>query len=568
MTIRIGSGLLRRLVERDLQRIFFAHGIPNHSAALRPSKRPELSDFQCNGLLSYAATVGMNPRELGAQLRPELNESDKFDCTIDGPGFLNFAICDDTLVEELAKLGEEPNWALQSDAGGRTVFLDFGGPNVAKELHVGHLRSALIGQSLANIMRRNGYTVIADVHLGDWGLPMGLTIAQIESEDISRFDASDLGAIYAAASQRSKTDPEFLAKAREVTAKLQAGDEQRLQLWNKMLQVSITSIKQTYDCLGVSFDQWNGESSYRQTIPKIIEAAKLAGLAQCSDGALIVPSRDKTIPPLILRTSAGAVGYATTDIAALSTRVSTFVPDEILYVVDKRQSLHFEQVFDVSRRLGIVGACHVEHVAFGTVNGSDGRPFKTRDGQVMRLRDLIHLMVDGASVRLADRPNVSDPDGVSWCVALAALKYGELSHDRNSNYVFDPDQFLAFEGNTGPYLLYSSVRVNTLLARASDVGKRPGSITELGDGGRKIAILLDGYGESLDRTIEQRKPSILAAHLYALANEINSFYQRNPILAGNVTTKAAESFLAILSIANSQLRDGLHLLGIQVPEQM
>lgn len=563
-----GNGLFKGEIDQKIRSTFAKLGIPQGLASSIQSRRPELSDFQCNGLLAHASSDEISAHALAESAIRELGKNNNFDVAVDGPGFLNFCLHDNVLAGAVSDRLGKSDWHVSTTAIRRTIFLDYGGPNVAKELHVGHLRSALIGQTLANVFRLLGYRVVTDVHLGDWGLQMGLTIAQIETDGLIEFSAKDLGNIYSSASKRSKIDPEFLDRARAITTKLQSGDKQITALWERIVTLSVSSVRKTYDRLGVSFDQWNGESRYQPLVPEVIEIAQAKGITELSDGALIVRAEKDDAPPLILRNSAGAVGYAATDLAALSARVAEHLPDEVLYIVDKRQKLHFEQVFSVSERTGLLGNSHVEHVPFGTVDGPGGRPFKTRDGHVMRLDDLLDMMTQKARERVQNRAQIDDIDSVSALVAQAAVKYGELSHDRASNYVFEPDRFLAFEGNTGPYLLYTSVRTGSLLARAAESGIAPGPISTLGNGGRQIVLRLDAYGDVLGRVLEKRRPSLLAAHLYSLANEMNGFYHQNHVLARGVNTDEAESYLTILQVADTQLRAGLQILGIQVPEQM
>lgn len=563
-----GNGFFKGTIDQKIESAFAKLGISGNLARSIQSRRPELSDFQCNGLLAHANTNGFSAFTLAETAIQELGKNSGFDVAVAGPGFLNFCLHDNVLAQVVSNRISKSDWCVPRTSVRHTIFLDYGGPNVAKELHVGHLRSALIGQTLTNIFRLFGYRVVTDVHLGDWGLQMGLTMAQIETDGLTELNAKILGNIYSSASKRAKTDTEFLNRARAITAKLQAGDEQITTQWEQIVTLSVSSVRETYDRLGVSFDQWNGESHYQPLIPEVIAAAQAKGVTEFSDGALIVRAEKGEIPPLILRNSAGAVGYAATDLAALSARVEEHMPDEILYVVDKRQKLHFEQVFSVSKRTGLLGDCIVEHVPFGTVNGPGGRPFKTRDGHVMRLDDLLNLMTQKARERIQSRSHIEDIDTVSWLVAQAAIKYGELSHDRASNYVFDPDRFLAFEGNTGPYLLYTSVRTTSLLTRAAESGIAPCPISTLGNGGRQIVLRLDSYGDVLRRVLEKRRPSLLASHLYGLANAMNVFYQQNQVLARSVQPDEAGSYLTILQVAETQLRAGLQILGIQVPKQM
>ncbi|MDJ0823594.1 MAG: arginine--tRNA ligase [Paracoccaceae bacterium] len=461
----------------------------------------------------------------------------------------------------------------------QTFLLDYGGANLAKDMHVGHLRAAIVGQALNALMSFAGHKTISDVHLGDWGLQLGQLISQIadvrpellSGDAEASFTMDDLQVWYPTASARSKEDEAFRERARHATAELQAGNPVYMRLWQQISDVSSRSLQRDYGRLGVYFDQWYGESRYQSMLDGIVEELLADGTAVVDDGAVVIHlPEEMKLPPLMVRNSNGGFGYGATDLATIKDRVTIDDPDTILYVVDARQKMHFRQVFQAAEQCGYLDGTGVEHIAFGTVNGTDGKPFKTREGGVMRLHDLMETMKGAARARLDEGGSVADAlrDGVAEQIAIAAIKFGELNHDRESNYVFDMDQFLRFEGKTGPYIQYTCVRIGSLFAKAEEAGFTPGEITDLGDGGRDLILCLSDLPQQVARAVEQRKPSVLANHAYRLANATNTFYQANRILGGDASDAARQSYLTLLQAAIRQLTVCLDILGIAIPEQM
>ncbi|WP_299407126.1 arginine--tRNA ligase [uncultured Roseobacter sp.] len=570
------TSLLRR-IDAICRDAFGAAGYDPASGEVRLSDRPDLADFQCSGLLRVAKQHKLNPQIAADAVMGHLADNDLFSVEFARPGFLNFTVSDASLIAQVARALDDPEAFLRRNDDPQRFLLDYGGPNLAKEMHVGHLRSCIVGQALKTVLSFAGHHTISDVHLGDWGLQMGQLISQIADERPQLLQGegtlamADLQEWYPRASARSKDDTAFRERARSATAMLQAGKPEYVALWQKVVETSNACLQRDYGRLGVSFDQWYGESRYQAALDGLVARLVEEGKAEPSDGAIVVhlPEAEK-LPPLILRNSNGGYGYGATDLATIEDRIEQDHPDIILYVVDARQKMHFRQVFGAADQCGILGDTRAEHIPFGTVNGTDGKPFKTRAGGVMRLHDLLETMNRAARDRLEAAGSVPTEDhaAVAEDIAVAAIKFGELSHDRESNYVFDIDQFLQFEGKTGPYIQYSCVRVRTLLENAAKDGLQPGAPTTMGTGGRELVLCLDEFAAQLNRTIEARKPSFLANHVYKLANRTNSFYQANRVLSEGVAPAAAASHLALLRVAMQQIELCLRLLGINVPKAM
>ena len=552
-------------------------GFERKFGAVRVSDRPDLADFQCNGALAVAKSRKMNPMEAAEQILAHLDQPALFSVELVKPGFLNFKASDGALAALAEKVAADPRSLAPVTDEPQHILLDYGGPNLAKEMHVGHLRSSIVGHALNTLMRFAGHRTTSDVHLGDWGLQIGQLISQIEDDRPEllagggAFDMSDLQVWYPRASARSKEDEAFKERARTATAKLQAGDEDYLALWRRIAEVSSQSLQRDFGRLGVFFDLWYGESRYQPMLGDIVERLRKDGVAEIDDGAVVIrlPDEEK-LPPLILRNSNGGYGYGATDMATIYDRVSDDRPDVMLYVVDARQKAHFRQVFGSAKRAGYLDGVAAEHIAFGTVNGTDGKPFKTRAGGVMRMHDLLETMSESALKRL-NEAGATSPEKrarIAEEIAIAAIRYGELSHDREKNYVFDMDQFLQFEGATGPYIQYTCVRVRSLMARAAAVGKTPGAISELGGAGRDLALCLDELPTQVERAIKARKPNLIANHAFKLANRTNSFYQANRIIDDSVSGERAASHLGLLDAATRQLALCLDLLGIAIPDEM
>ncbi|MEM9840373.1 MAG: arginine--tRNA ligase [Pseudomonadota bacterium] len=571
---------------------FAAQGLDAALGEVRVSDRPDLAPFQCNRALAAAKAAKQNPRQLAEGIKAKLDEDPAFEAvTLAGPGFLNLTPTQAYLEDVLAELVADPHGgAWQVDAAEK-VILDYGGPNVAKPLHVGHLRSAIIGQALKQIMRRAGDDAVGDIHLGDWGLQMGQLIAEIQRRqpDLPYFDAdvtsgyptespvtvAELAEIYPAASTACKEDPARMAQAQAATAKLQAGRPGYRALWQHFVDVSQKALESDYAALGVQFELWRGEASVDPLIPVTVDRLRDRELLEESDGAQVVhvarETDKKEIPPLLMLKSNGSVGYGSTDLATLVERSEEGF-DRCIYVVDKRQSEHFVQVFRAAEKLGLYAEDRMEHAGFGTMNGKDGKPFKTREGGVLRLSDLMAMVVDKAEERV--RENRGDDTGgdlqsIAQMVGLAALKFADLSNPRTTDYIFDLDRFVAFEGKTGPYLLYAVVRMRSVLEKAdikSDAAIRA-PITLTTDAERELAMTLLGYADAHHGAYRKRMPHILCEHAYSVAQAFSKFYASCRI-ADEEDAAVRSSRLALASVTMSQLSDSLAQLGIAVPDKM
>jgi arginyl-tRNA synthetase len=476
----------------------------------------------------------------------------------------------------------------------QVTVIDFGGANVAKPMHVGHLRSAVIGDTLQRMLRFAGDTVISDVHLGDWGLQMGHLVTELEDEQpgLVYFDAAysgpypaespvtidDLGRLYPQASNKAKADEARNERSQKAVAEMQAGRAGYRALLRHFIDVSVEALKKDYGFLNVSFDLWKGESDVDHLIPGLVERFKAAGLAEMSDGAWIVhvarESDKKEMPPVMLVNSRGGTGYHTTDLATIEDRMTSLTPapERMLYVVDQRQALHFEQVYRAAGMLGLIEESRLEHIGFGTVNGTDGKPFKTREGGVLRLADLQAMALEEADKKLsaANLPADMGADeraDVAKKVAVAALRFSDLMNTRTTNYVFDLERFTSFEGKTGPYLMYAAVRVKSVLRKAAEAGHAPGKVAVSEESERALVLQLDGFGAALLGAREKRMPHILCEHLYSLAQAFSAFYAALPIAAEADAARRA-SRLALADAVRHQLETGLDLLGITVPERM
>ncbi|HSJ27052.1 MAG TPA: arginine--tRNA ligase [Acidimicrobiia bacterium] len=557
-----------------------------------PSQRPELAQFQCNGAMAGAKQAGRNPRDIAAEVVATVGGDPRIaSLDIAGPGFINITVTDAALTEAVESMRSDDRLGVAPPAEKRKVIVDHGGPNVAKSLHVGHLRPAIIGQALKRIMAFAGYDALGDVHLGDWGTPMGQLIAELErrNPDWNYFDAAyegpyasdspvtvdELEELYPTASQRAKDDPDFADAARRATFELQDGRPGYRALWGHFRRVSVESMRAIYDELGVTFELWLGEASVHERIAPMIERMRATGAVTESQGALIVevshPDDKTEIPPLMLVKSDGAYTYGTTDVATIDERAEAGT-DEVIYVVDQRQSLHFEQVFRAARRGGVAPAgMLLEHTGFGTVNGADGKPMRTRDGNLPRLHDLVGDVVRRAGERMDERDlardhPVDERARIAWMVGVAALKFGDLSNHRASNYVFDLDRFTSFEGKTGPYLLYASVRIGSILRRTEQ--EQIGPVSRLtGQPDRALALLLTRFPEVVDRTIALRAPNHLAEYCYELSQVFNRFYEECHILS-EPDPELRASWLAVAELTRQTLVTGLDLLGIDVPDRM
>ena len=581
---------------------FLQAGYASKYGEVQYSDRPDISQFQCNGALAAAKHYKKNPKDIAAQVVTLLQQQTQFaQVFVAGAGFINLICRDEFLAQQLNQLTEHEFSALKA-AQPCKIVLDYGGPNIAKPMHVGHLRSAIIGESLKRLARFLGHQVWADVHLGDWGLQMGMVIAELKLRypEMYYFQADLLHdspglqnglqktpmenlislelleSIYPIASQKSKTDPEFLEQARETTYQLQAGHAGYTLLWRHFVDISIAGLKQDYQGLDVTFDLWYGESHAHPYIAELVKDLQTRGIAYVSDGAWVIDVQtdqdSAPLPPLILLKSDGAVLYSTTDLATIWQRQQDFQPDFIWYVVDNRQGDHFKQVFRTAQKAAIVPAVvSLEHIGFGTMNGSDGKPFKTRAGGVMKLRDLLAMMIDKAtekmdSMELSQTYAESEKKQIAAMVAIAALKFGDLVNHRTKDYVFDLDKFTSFEGRTGPYVIYSAVRAHSILNKAQaevfDVLMSPASEQE-----RVLWIKLLQYADVLGNAFDHRAPNILCEYLYELASVFNQFYRDHIILKENNAAQRA-SWLRLVQMFFAVMSHGLGLLGIKIPTRM
>ena len=554
------------------------------------SNRPDLCEYQCNGALAAAKQYHKAPIQIANAVLDALGENELFSSAeAVMPGFLNLKISEDYLASYLREMAQAPHYGAQDDPAACTIVLDYGGPNVAKPLHVGHLRSAIIGESLKRIYRFFGNHVIGDIHLGDWGLQMGLIMAQLQDEKPglpyfdpdytgeypaeAPFTISELEEIYPTASARSKEDEPFAARAHEITFAVQQRRPGYYALWRHIMQVSVADLRKNYDNLNVSFDVWKGESDAQPYIPPMLEKLKAEGVLVESEGALVVPVAEegdrKELPPCILVKSDGATLYATTDLATIVQRMEDYHPGKLLYLTDKRQSLHFEQVFRTARKGHLVPPeTELQHIGFGTMNGKDGKPFKTRAGGVMRLETLISDIVTYVTDKIRENQTVPEDelDATARCIAIAALKYGDLSNLATKDYIFDLERFAAFEGNTGPYLLYTIVRIKSILNRCGGEGDWAMAPAD-SESAKALQLELVQMPDALQMAYRDSAPNVICAYAYELAGAVNRFYHETRILAEPDKQKQA-GYLALIRLARRALEECIDLLGFSAPDRM
>ena len=575
----------------DLSRVagdaFAAEGLDEAFGQVQVSDRPDLAQFQCNGALAAAKQAKSNPRAIAEKVAARLKSDPRFaKVEIAGPGFINLDLTDAALDARIAA-PETP-----AAPNGKTVLIDFGGPNVAKPMHVGHLRSSVIGDCLQRLFRANGWQVVSDIHLGDWGLQMGQLISEVEIKGVAPiyFDAGfkgpypeqspvtmeDLEELYPAASAACKADPARLEAARRATVELQDGRPGYRALWRHFVAVSELGLEREFASLGVKFDLWKGESSVHDLIAPMLEDLKARGLAEMNDGALvIVVARDddkKPMPPLLLVKSDGGVLYGTTDMATVIERRREQDPDLVLYVVDHRQHGHFEQVFRAAQKAGLNGKAHLEHVGYGTMNGADGKPFKTRAGGVMKLYDLIAMAVVEAKSRLAEQGLGSDysaeeREAIAMQVAIATIKFADLSNHRTTDYVFDLERFSKFEGKTGPYLQYAAVRIQSILRKARDEGHAIGIPAVRSPEERSLVLQLLSLSDVLLAAEQKRAPNIVCDYAFTLAQNFSRFYAAHHILSESDAELRGHR-LGLCARVLAVMTRTLELLGIGVPERM
>lgn len=596
-----------------LGQVFESEGLDKSFGRVIVSDRPDLAQFQCNGAMAAAKPAKKNPRDVATKIVEKLKENKTFsEIDIAGPGFINLTLTDEALKNHIAALVNDKRCGVEQIAHGENVVLDYGGPNVAKAMHVGHLRSSIIGDSIRRILKFAGYNTIGDIHMGDWGTMMGMVISEIEimHPDWVYFDKNytgdypsespvtieDLAIIYPKASGDSKTDPARMALSHVATVKLQNRERGYYALWQHMLRVSIESVKANFSALNVYFDIWKGESDVHDLIAPMVDDLKAKGYAVESEGAIVVHVKknddNKEFPPLILYKRDGGVMYGTTDLATLVDRMTTYNPTKILYIVDQRQNMHLNQVFRAGYITKITpDTVDLNHLGFGTMNGTDGKPFKTRDGGVLRLEDLIVMGREKAlqkmdELHVDDKFSELEKQDIAMKVAIAAIKFADLQNNRVADYVFDLDRMTSFEGKTGPYLLYQAVRIKSLLEKAgfslnplsldlspSGRGKVSGARQGEGDtiiitsADRPLYLLLSELPEVIENAARNYTPHVICDHAYKLAQAFSSFYGNTHILSEENESQK-QSWLILSAMVLGQLELLLDLVGIEVPERM
>jgi len=573
---------------------FAALGIPAELGETVLSQRPELAQFQVNGAMAAAKVAGRAPREIAEAAADIIaSHEDIASVEVAGPGFINLSLTDEAIARFAARDACDPYLGYSVTTNPENVVVDYAGPNVAKAMHVGHLRATIIGDSLARLFSFAGHKVTRDPHFGDWGFQMGLLIAAIEAErpHLPYFDPAadsypsaspvtldDLQRIYPDASERARSSEEFADRARQATVQLQQGDRGYLALWRHMKGVSEESQREDFALLGINFDLWYGESDVHHRIAPLVASLREMGVAEESDGALVVrieePGDNRDIPPLILESSVGGFLYSTTDLATIQMRIEDLHADLVLYVVDKRQADHFLQLFRAAQKSGMVpSGTRLEHIWFGTMNGPDGKPFKTREGGVVRLGDVIEMLTDAARRRLdeahlAEDYPVEERERIAALVGVAALKFGDLINNRASDYIFDLERFSSFEGKTGPYLQYAAVRIKSILRRAAQEGLEAGDLIPPAVAAeRDLMLELLRVPEVVERAITFRAPNHVAEYAYAVAGQFNRFYDVCHILS-EPDPDRQKSWLNLATWTLAALERLLDLLGIEVPDRM
>lgn len=572
------SYVLDEIINQKLKTAFAGLGLDTKYAAAKTSDRPDLSDFQCNGALALAKSEKKNPRQIGEEIAARLREDKDFArVSVDGPGFLNLTLTDEFLAGVLDKMAADERFGCALQENPKTVVMDYGGPNVAKKMHVGHLRSGVIGESMRRIEEFVGNKPIADVHFGDWGTPIGMILAEVIAADgsldkMETYDIAEITRFYKQANIRCKEDPAAKETARVITAKFQDGDPVYRKAWQHIRKVSVEAVKENYRELGVHFDLWLGESDAHETCFAIKRIAEEKGLLEYDDGAYIIrlDEENKPKPPVIIEKSDGGFTYQATDIATIKMRVDDLHADEIIYFVDKRQSLHFEQVFEVVEKLGIAPGVKLQHIGFGTVNGADGKPFKTRDGGVMNLADMIKMSKDKVAESM---PAPDEAKGITReyidrlvsQIAVGAIKFQDLKNNIASGYVFELDDFANFDGKTGPYIQYAVARINSIMRKNQNLV--PGAVVITNPEERALGLKLTQLSSVVFRAEADKEPSVISDYAYTLAQLFSSFYNASPIM-GAETSEIAASRLALARLTRDVLVKLLYLLGIEAPEAM
>ena len=582
------------LIAEELAEAFEKAGYDKSYAKVTLSNRPDLCEYQCNGAMAGAKTYRKAPIMIANDVVDNLKESKYLEeVNAVNPGFINMKLNKKFVADYLNQMKSEESLGLEKTENPRMIVVDYGGPNVAKPLHVGHLRSAIIGESVKRIARKMGHKVLGDIHLGDWGYQMGLIITELKrrqpelpyfDEDFegnypkeAPFTIGELEEIYPTASAKAKEDEAYREEALHATYLLQNGHKGYTAIWNHIMQVSVSDLKKNYANLNVEFDLWKGESDAQAYIPDMIERLKEEGFAHVDEGALVIDVQEETdtkeIPPCMIQKSDGASLYGTTDLATLVQRVQDYHPDQVIYIADKRQELHFLQVFRAAKKTGIVPEkTDLQFLGFGTMNGKDGKPFKTREGGVMRLENLIAEITEEMYKKITDNRTVEEAEAQATAkvVGMSAIKYGDLSNQASKDYVFDVDRFTSFEGNTGPYILYTIVRIKSILNKYQAEGKAlDGLQIEAAHNDSEKALMLEAlkYNEVIENAFEEMAPHKICAFIYDLANAFNRFYHETKILAEE-NESVQKSYVALLVLTKQILESCIDVLGFEAPERM
>ena len=580
------------LLEELLGDAFEACGYERRFGAVTVSNRPDLCQYQCNGAMAAAKQYHKAPIAIANEVTAAVGEREMLgQCAAVAPGFININVTPDFLAGYVLQMSREEHFGVEPAENPRTVVIDYGGANVAKPLHVGHMRPAVIGESVKRILRYVGHKVIGDAHLGDWGTPIGLIITELKARKPDLvyfdpdytgeypkeppFDVSELEEIYPYASKWSKEHEDYREESRKAILELQQGRRGYMALWEHIMRVSMEDLKKNYDNLGTQFDIWGKESDAQKHIPDMIKDMKENGYAHISEGALVVDVKEETdtkeVPPCMILKSDGATLYNTTDLATIVERMKLFSPDQIIYVVDKRQDLYFDQIFRCARKTKLVKPETIlTFIGNGTMNGQDGKPFKTREGGVMRLEVLIENVAEEVMRKMADRdfPEEEKRD-IAHKVGLAALKYGDLSNQATKDYIFDIERFTSFDGNTGPYILYTMVRIKSILAKLGELPEVPAKAGTYERGAEETKLLLTvaRFADMVEKAVAELAPHKVCQYLYELADNVNGFYHANKIVGESDETKKNE-WISILRTALAVFTDGIAMLAFEAPDRM
>ncbi|TAH69832.1 MAG: arginine--tRNA ligase [Anaerolineaceae bacterium] len=584
------------LISEDIKQAFVLKGYDEKYGVVTLSNRPDLCQYQCNGAMAAAKAYKKAPITIAQEIVSLLQENSKIkEITAIMPGFININLSDEFLAEYVNDMRKNKDFGCDKESEPKTVIIDYGGPNIAKPLHVGHMRSAIIGESLKRIFNFMGNEAIGDVHLGDWGTPMGLVIAELkrrkpeliyfdesfsgEYPNEAPFTISELEDIYPAASAYSKENPDFLEEAKQITFLMQNGHRGYIAIWKHMQEVSVTDLKKIYDNLNVSFELWKKESDAQPYITDMVEYLKANNYARISDGALVVDVKEETdtkeFPPCMILKSDGATLYSTTDLATIVERVKLFDPDHIIYITDKRQELHFEIIFRCAKKTKLVKEnTKLQFIGFGTMNGKDGKPFKTRDGGVLRLEYLIKLVTDEVYRKIMENRSMEEDEAreVASRVGLAALKYGDLSNQASKDYVFDLERFTSFEGNTGPYILYTIVRIKSILEKFKDTGKTINKGMDILPASsqveRDLMLQITRFSDMVHSAYEEQAPHRICQYIYDLADKFSSFYHDTKVISEDNSEDRQASLILMITLVEEILLTAINLLGFEAPERM